>query len=78
MIDFFYLVITFDDSDFHALGLNDMQYFFHGLTEFAIADAAAHVEGDEDAGFVMMEFAPQVETVRLASAEAGCRVFGTA
>ena len=78
MIDFFYLVIAFNDSDFHALGLNDMQYFFHGLTEFAIADAAAHVEGDENARFVMMELSPQVEAVRLAAAETGRRVLGTA
>lgn len=78
VIDFFYLVIAFDDRDFHTLGLDDVQYFFHGLMELGITDAAAHVEGDEDACLVMMEFSPQVKAVRLAAAETGRRVLGAA
>ena len=46
--------------------------------ELGIADTAADIEGDDDAGLVMMELTPQIQAVWLTPVQPGRRAAGTA
>lgn len=75
LIDAADFVVAFDEGDVMLIVADDVEDFLHGLFEFAVADAAADVDGDDELGYVGPQVAWQVQPFRLAAVAPGRRLF---